>query len=134
MGRCLQGRHIDNVPTLVAELRPLIDDHPGRVALSGIEQAIWDLVGQAAGMPVAALLGGPNFAEVQVYANINRETLDRSPTSFAASAARGGGFSFSRERNGEHMDSARDHQEMRQTRGLCQPGCRPGLATLFSGT
>jgi galactonate dehydratase len=88
LGRCLQGRHIDNVPTLVAELRPLIDDHPGRVALSGIEQAIWDLVGQAAGMPVAALLGGPNFAEVQVYANINRETLDRSPTSFAASAAR----------------------------------------------
>ena len=43
-------------------------------------------------MPVAALLGGPNFAEVQVYANINRETLDRSPTSFAASAARGEAF------------------------------------------
>ena len=134
MGRCLQGRHIDNVPTLVAELRPLIDDHPGRVALSGIEQAIWDLVGQAAGMPVAALLGGPNFAEVQVYANINRETLDRSPTSFAASAARGEAFHSAVNGTANTRILLEITQEMRQTRGLCQPGCRPGLAALFSGT
>jgi len=88
LGRLLQGRHIDNVVTLIAELRPLITDQPARAALSGIEQAMWDLVGQAVGMPVAALLGGPNVAEVRVYANINRETLDRSPAGFAASAGR----------------------------------------------
>lgn len=88
LGQYLRGRRIDNVPALIAELRPLVHDHPGLVALSGIEQAIWDLVGQIADMPVAALLGGPNHAEVRVYANINRETLDRSPASFAASACR----------------------------------------------
>src|SRR5438445_6619599 len=55
LGHRLQGRQIDNVPALVAELRSFISGHPGLVALSGIEQAIWDLLGQSTGMPVTAL-------------------------------------------------------------------------------
>ena len=88
LGQYLQDRPIDNVPAIIAELRPLAHGRPGLAALSGLEQALWDLGGQVARMPVAALLGGPNRAEVRVYANINRETLDRSPMNFAVSARR----------------------------------------------
>ena len=38
-------------------------------ALSGIEQALWDIVGQACGQPVYNLLGGPCRERIRVYAN-----------------------------------------------------------------
>ncbi len=38
-------------------------------ALSGIEQALWDIAGKATGQPVYNLLGGPCRARVRVYAN-----------------------------------------------------------------
>ncbi len=38
-------------------------------ALSGIEQALWDIVGKAAGQPVYNLLGGPCRDRIRVYAN-----------------------------------------------------------------
>lgn len=38
-------------------------------AISGIEQALWDIVGKAAGMPVHKLLGGACRETVRVYAN-----------------------------------------------------------------
>lgn len=56
------------------------------VAVSGLEQAAWDLRGKACGMPVHALLGSRRSI-VPVYANINRGTRDRSPDGFAARAA-----------------------------------------------
>lgn len=36
-------------------------------ALSGVEQALWDLAGKAAGMPVYAMLGGPLRDRIRVY-------------------------------------------------------------------
>lgn len=38
-------------------------------AWSGIEIALWDLIGKAAGQPVYKLLGGANREKVRVYAN-----------------------------------------------------------------
>ncbi len=55
-------------------------------AFSAIEQAQWDLVGKALGAPVFDLFGGKLRNELPLYANINRATVDRSPTSFALNA------------------------------------------------
>src|SRR5437762_6188423 len=38
-------------------------------ALSGIDQALWDIKGKARGVPVYALLGGPTRSRVRVYAH-----------------------------------------------------------------
>lgn len=38
-------------------------------ALSGIEQALWDIVGKKLGVPVYKLLGGPCRSRIRVYAN-----------------------------------------------------------------
>ena len=38
-------------------------------AISGIEQALWDIVGKVAGMPVHGLLGGACRDAIRVYAN-----------------------------------------------------------------
>ena len=52
------------------------DDFAGRrsamdlwCALSGIEQAMWDITGKVAGMPVHMLLGGACRSQIRVYAN-----------------------------------------------------------------
>jgi galactonate dehydratase len=61
-------------------------------AASAVEQALWDLRAQQAGVGLAAFLAaraGTSAAEaVLLYANINRATVDRSPAGFAANAAR----------------------------------------------
>lgn len=41
-------------------------------ALSGIDQALWDLKGKALGVPVYELLGGPTRDRVRVYAHASR--------------------------------------------------------------
>ncbi len=38
-------------------------------ALSGIEQALWDILGKSLGVPVHALLGGPCRDRIRAYAN-----------------------------------------------------------------
>ena len=55
-------------------------------AFSAIEQALWDLVGKSLGAPVYDLVGGRLRDELPVYANINRATVDRSPSGFAVNA------------------------------------------------
>lgn len=57
-------------------------------AYSAIEQALWDLSGQALGVPVSDLFGGQVRATLPVYANINRATSPRTPAGFADAARR----------------------------------------------
>jgi galactonate dehydratase len=57
-------------------------------AFSAIEQAMWDLAGQALDVPTYALLGGKVRSALPVYANINRATNPRTPDGFAAAATR----------------------------------------------
>ncbi len=45
-------------------------------AISGIDQACWDIKGKALGAPVSALLGGPREARVPVYAHFGGDTIE----------------------------------------------------------
>jgi galactonate dehydratase len=61
----------------------------GRViqtALSGLEQALWDIMGQHLGVPIHVLFGGALRQKLRLYANINRHVSDRSPEGFAQAA------------------------------------------------
>lgn len=70
----------------------LIPHAPGglvaHTVASALEQALWDLGGQAAGAPIHALLGGALRDAVPLYANINRGADPRTPEGFAAAATR----------------------------------------------
>lgn len=73
MGRYLVGRdpfHIKHFTQMA------FDDYAARrgslefySALSGIEAALWDIVGKTTGQPVYNLLGGPVRDRIRVYAN-----------------------------------------------------------------
>lgn len=45
-------------------------------AISGIDQALWDIKGKAFGAPVSALLGGPRTTRVPVYAHFDGDTIE----------------------------------------------------------
>ena len=45
-------------------------------AISGIDQALWDLKGKALGAPVSTLLGGPRSARVPVYSHFGGKDED----------------------------------------------------------
>src|SRR5262245_23697565 len=62
-------------------------------ALSGIDQALWDIKGKALGVPVYELLGGPTRTRVRVYAHANtpekvKEGLERGFTAFKTNPAK----------------------------------------------
>jgi galactonate dehydratase len=92
----LRGRSIFDIEAIKAWGQPEVaaNRRPASVALSAIEQALWDLQGQALGVPTYQLFGGLLRSRVRQYANINRMTTDRTPAGFARSAeqARAAGF------------------------------------------
>lgn len=73
LGKYLVGRdpfHIKYFTTMA------YDDYAQRrgslefyCAVSGLEAALWDIVGKACGQPVYNLLGGPSREKIRVYAN-----------------------------------------------------------------
>lgn len=100
----LEGRAL-TVATAVQELEPyLIGQDPTRVvhhwqamykhafyrggpiltsALSGVEHALWDLTGKAAGLPVYKLLGGPVRDRIKIYGRCGGRTPDEARQSAA---------------------------------------------------
>jgi galactonate dehydratase len=58
-------------------------------ALSGIEQALWDITGKWLGVPVWQLLGGNTRDKIRVYGHFGGESLDDYINSAKASIARG---------------------------------------------
>jgi galactonate dehydratase len=82
----LVGKDARDVEPYLQRFAPLGVARTGATAISGVEQALWDLAGQAVGQPVWRLLGGAVRPRLWVYANVNRSTVDRSPEGFAASA------------------------------------------------
>ena len=64
------------------------ESHTYHTALSGIEQAMCDLIGKTLDTPSYQLLGGKCRDKIRLYANINRATVDRSPSGFASNAER----------------------------------------------
>jgi galactonate dehydratase len=63
-------------------------------AFSAIEQALWDLAGQALDVPTYSLFGGRVRDTLPSYANINRATRMRTPAGFAATARAAAGEGF----------------------------------------
>ena len=61
---------------------------PAAVAMSAIEQCMWDMQGKAFGVPTYDLFGGQIQPRIRQYANINRSTDPRTPQSFAEMAGR----------------------------------------------
>jgi len=58
-------------------------------ALSGIEQAMWDIVGKWLGVPVHQLLGGAVRERIRVYRHVGGESLEAYVTSGRASREQG---------------------------------------------
>jgi galactonate dehydratase len=83
----LRGQDPRAVAATLAGLRLLAQGRAGATAVSACEQALWDLAGQAAGVPVYRLLGGPVRDRIPLYANINRAVTERTPNGFARAAA-----------------------------------------------
>lgn len=61
---------------------------PAAVAMSALEQCLWDIQGKIANRPVYELLGGRIQQRIRLYANINRSTDPRTPDGFASMAGR----------------------------------------------
>jgi galactonate dehydratase len=88
--RTLKGRSIFSIEELRQWSRPHVAQH-GRsavVAISAIEQSLWDLQGQLLGVPTCDLFGGRLRSSIRQYANVNRMTTDRTPDGFARSVER----------------------------------------------
>src|SRR5262249_36410497 len=71
----LSGRDPRHVIAATDALAPLVDGFAAATAVSACEQALWDLAGKAAGLPVYRLLGGPVQTRIPLYANINRAVV-----------------------------------------------------------
>ena len=106
----LEGRAL-TCQTAVRELEPwLIGEDPTRVvhlwqsmykhafyrggeiltsALSGIEQALWDITGKYHGVPVYKLLGGPTRDRIRVYGRAGGNTPDEAAASVREAVALG---------------------------------------------
>jgi galactonate dehydratase len=81
----LKGRSVFDIEWLRGQAFP---EYPqGRravsCAVSGVEQAMYDIQGKLLGVPCWALFGGKLRDEVRNYANINRSTDVRTPEGFA---------------------------------------------------
>ena len=88
----LIGRRVTGPQSLLRELRTGAGlgrvDRVGSTALSGVEQALWDVTARELGVSVQVLLGGPLRTSIRLYANINRALAERSPAAFASAARR----------------------------------------------
>ena len=105
IGEASHGRADEQVSQLIQSFEPVLtgwnvfdfeafrcrffresEGHAYLTAVSGIEQAIWDLAGKSLDVPAYQLLGGKCRNRIRLYANINRATIDRSPQGFSRSA------------------------------------------------
>jgi galactonate dehydratase len=84
----LKGRSIYDVEWLrrAAEPEVLRRGSVAAVALSGLEQCLWDIRGKIFSLPAYELFGGRLHSRIRNYANINRSTEERTPEGFARMA------------------------------------------------
>jgi len=86
--RQLVGQSPLDIGAIRRRLARLDGGRVAHTALSGIEQALWDILGQHLGVPIHVLFGGALRPRLRLYANINRHVRDRSPEGFARAARR----------------------------------------------
>lgn len=95
----LKPLYLGRNPLDLIEERNLLLARPdaGRIlhaAVSGLEQALWDLCGQALDVPCYQLLGGSVRQQIPLYANLTLAAGDGSPEAYAAAAAKAAGQGF----------------------------------------
>lgn len=85
------GREADDIAALMDDLKRRLQNMmrggPGRFALSALDIALWDIAGQARGMPVWRLLGGKGRDRVPAYASMLRLPTPELVAEVAATAA-----------------------------------------------
>ena len=84
----MKGRSVYDIEWLRQKVHPEFATHKRATscALSGIEQALYDIQGKIAGVPTYQLFGGKLRDTIRNYANINRSTDERTPEGFEAMA------------------------------------------------
>jgi galactonate dehydratase len=82
----LRGHDAGQIEAAVATMMRLNGGRAAQTALSGVEQALWDILGQELRVPLHRLFGGALRERVRLYANINRHVRQRTPEGFAAAA------------------------------------------------
>ncbi len=84
----MKGRSVYDIEWLRRKVHPDFATHKRATscALSGIEQALYDIQGKIAGVPTYQLFGGKLRDTIRSYANINRSTDERTPAGFEATA------------------------------------------------
>ena len=82
----LRGHDPRQIETAVQRMLRLDGGRAAHTALSGVEQALWDILGQQLGVPVHILFGGAMRERLRLYANINRHVRERTPEGFARAA------------------------------------------------
>ena len=137
----MKGRSIYDIEFLRSMGMPqaITSKLPAAVALSALEQCLWDIQGKVFGVPVYDLFGGRIQPRIRQYANINRSTEPRTPEGFADMAARAVADGFDAiklapfdEMPGDPSDAAAIEQHTRQGIACCpsrtpesRPDCRP---------
>lgn len=86
----LRGRSVADVEWFRSTTAPEVakGGRPAAVAVSALEQSLWDIQGQALSVPAYELFGGSIRRDIRLYANINRSTYPRTLDNFAAMAHR----------------------------------------------
>lgn len=86
----LIGEDPTNVARIMLKIRRMGAFKPWGAAVSAIEIALWDIAGQASGLPVHKLLGGKIRDRVRVYGNSinNVEMRARTPQDYAELSAK----------------------------------------------
>src|SRR5579862_2202671 len=89
----LIGEDPTNVAAIMLKIRRMGASKPWGAAISAIEIALWDVAGQAAGLPVHKLLGGKIRDRVRPYGNSENNigatmTMPKTPQDYAEFATK----------------------------------------------
>ena len=117
------GPHlIGEDPTELGRLNRRMDaalkGHP--YVKSGIDMACWDILGQAAGLPVCTLLGGRNGDDFVLYRAISQESPDEMAQKVAGYRAQG----YRRFQLKVGGEPGTDIARIRAVAGVLEPGDR----------
>jgi galactonate dehydratase len=122
----LKGRSIYDIEWLRTMAEPEIFKRPNfapaAIALSGLEQALWDIRGKAFSVPAYDLFGGLLQSKIRNYANINRSTEIREPAGFASMAERAVAAGFDAIKLAPFDDMPRDLSNAARTEEFTQMG------------
>jgi L-alanine-DL-glutamate epimerase-like enolase superfamily enzyme len=115
LGPHLLGLDPRELAVLNCRMDAALKGHP--YVKSGIDIACWDILGQAAGLPVCTLLGGRSGQRVQLYRAISQESPEEMASKVAVYRAEG----YTRFQLKVGGDPDTDIERIRAVRALLQP-------------